>query len=91
MAPLLRLTNLTDVCIEENDAGIILKPNGEIRVFTTGNVDAAALSPQQTQQGERLMAMLAVLTNEGLLEGVMEKIADAEAQGVELVKLGRSH
>jgi hypothetical protein len=89
MPPILRLSNLSQVRIEENDAGIILKPDGSVRVFTTGEIDGNNLTPAQQEQGERLAVIMAVLGNNALFTAIYNQLVEAEAAGEDLLDLGK--
>ncbi|TXN08939.1 hypothetical protein FV222_00265 [Methylobacterium sp. WL103] len=55
--PLLTLDNLVSAPIEEGDAGFILKPNGEFKIFSTGAINAENMTAAQRAQGEKLLAL----------------------------------
>lgn len=73
----LKLENIVSAPIEQGDAGVILKPDGSFKIFTTGHIDAANLTEAQMQQGERLMALIYVLNDPTLIEGFATLAASA--------------
>lgn len=54
---LLKAENLVSAPIEDGDAGFILKPNGEFKIFSTGAIDAENMTDAQRAQGDKLLAL----------------------------------
>lgn len=48
--------------IEDGDAGIVLKPDGSFKLFSTGKIDFANMTEAQLAQGEKLVALAIALT-----------------------------
>jgi hypothetical protein len=58
---MLKLENIVSAPIEEGDAGIILKPDGSFKVFSTGAIDPKHLTNGQVDQGTKLIALSVAL------------------------------
>lgn len=65
---LIDLGNLLDTPIQEGDAGIVLKPDGTFRIFTTGEIDGENLTSAQHEQGRKLIALSLALKHEQIMD-----------------------
>ena len=81
--PILKLAHITSVRIEEGDAGVIVKADGSIRVFTTGAMEGR-LTAAQEDQTEKVMVLVAVLSDEELYAAVLGHVAEHSADLVDL-------
>lgn len=75
----LTLENIVSAPIEQGDAGIILKPDGTFKVFTTGHIDAANLTEAQKGQGEKLMVLAGVLVDDDLYAAALVAVSNHSA------------
>ena len=81
---LLTLENTVTSPIEHGDAGVILKPDGTFRVFSTGV--EGALTPAQEAQGKKLIALAIALRYPEVMQ-VLERMAndpDIVGDGIDL-------
>ncbi|SER27442.1 hypothetical protein SAMN05216548_11459 [Faunimonas pinastri] len=85
MTALLNHENVTATPIEEGDAGIILKPDGTFKVFSTGLIDGANLTTAQQEQGKRLMALSVALAHPQVMDILLQMAADPDIVGEKVV------
>lgn len=81
---LLTLENTVSSPIEHGDAGVILKPDGTFKVFSTG-IDGP-LTPAQEAQGKKLIALAIALRYPEVMS-VLERMAndpDIVGEGIDL-------
>jgi hypothetical protein len=77
--------------IEEGDAGVILKKNGEFVVFNThGAIDPDNLTDRQVEQGQQLLGIAAALRVPQLME-VLLKVANDPTVFEQPVDVGAGH
>lgn len=74
--------------ITTGDAGIVLKPNGDVHVFTTGDYDPdpEKLTDEQFEQGLKLKALALVATQEALLVQILEIVKTIEDAGGDILE-----
>lgn len=82
---LLTLEDTVTAPIEQGDAGVILKPDGTFKVFSTG-VDGP-LTPAQEAQGRKLIALSIALRHPEVM-AVLERMANDPAIVGEGIDLG---
>ncbi|MCP1540124.1 hypothetical protein [Methylorubrum extorquens] len=58
---LLKQEDFVSAPVEHGDAGVILKPDGSFKIFSTGEIDGANLTPEQERQGKTLLALAVAL------------------------------
>lgn len=58
--------------IQEGDAGIIIRANGKIEVFSTGNVDISNLTEAQNTQAILIAAICNAVQNDAVLHDLVE-------------------
>ncbi|MBP2498352.1 hypothetical protein ABID82_005038 [Methylobacterium sp. PvP062] len=85
---LLTLENTVTSPIEHGDAGVILKPDGTFKVFSTG-VDGP-LTPAQEAQGRKLIALSIALRYPEVMM-VLERMANDPAIVGDGIDTGPSH
>lgn len=75
--PLLTIKNIVTSPIAEGDAGIILKPDGTFKVFSTGDI-GGELTEQQKAQGQKLVALAMALSIDMVMDTLLEMSSDPE-------------
>ncbi|UIN38381.1 hypothetical protein [Methylobacterium oryzae] len=85
---LLTLENTVTSPIEHGDAGVILKPDGTFKVFSTG-IDGP-LTPAQEAQGRKLIALSIALRYPEVMM-VLERMANDPAIVGDGIDTGPSH
>jgi len=78
---LLTHENIVSAPIESGDAGVILKPDGSFKVFSTGKLDVANLSEEQIQQGKVLLALAVALKYPEIMDILMMAATDPAIVG----------
>jgi hypothetical protein len=81
----LTLENVVSAPIEDGDAGIILKADGNFKVFSTGI--EGDLTPAQIAQGKKLMALAVALKFPEVM-AILERMASDPAVVGEGIDLG---
>ena len=81
------LDNFLDEPIEDGDAGIVLKANGDFQVFTTVGADPAAMTDAQAAQGRNLQILALVLGHDELRQQIGELVDQLNAAGVDILQL----
>lgn len=88
MRHLLTHENLTSEPIGKGDAGIILKPDGTWKVFNCAEIGAdGKLTPEQEEQGLKLMALSVALSVPQAMTMLLELAADPAISGAGVVDL----
>ncbi len=90
MHTLLGPSTLLNSPIEEGDAGIVLKPDGTFKVFSTGKIDANNMTEAQLDQGEKLVALSLALTIPQILNMLKTMAADPDVVG-QISDVGPTH
>lgn len=90
MHALLGQSQLLASPIEEGDAGIVLKPDGSFKVFSTGKIDPDNMTESQMEQGERLVALSLALSIPRVLDMLKTMANDPEVVG-QALDLGRTN
>jgi hypothetical protein len=85
---LLKLENMVSAPIQEGDAGVILKPDGTFKVFSTGV--KGELTPAQHEQGRKLLAIAVALQHPEIMDILHRMAADPAIVG-DGVDLGGAH
>ena len=81
------LDSFLDEPIEDGDAGIVIKANGDFQVFTTVSVDPAAMTDAQAAQGRNLQILALVLGHDELRQQIGELVDQLNAARVDILQL----
>lgn len=86
---MLNKSNLVAEPIEKGDAGVILKSNGTVKVFTSADypADPDQLTDDQLEQGRRLQALALVAGNEELMQQILKIVDDLNEAGVDILEV----
>jgi hypothetical protein len=91
MQSLVQVANLVTEPLQPGDAAIILKPNGEWRVATTGDLDPNGLTDAQVAQAETLMALMVALRYPQVMQVLKNLAADPNVVGEDPVEVTSRH
>lgn len=69
--------------IQEGDAGIILKPDGSFKIFSTGKIEEP-LTPEQEMQGRKLLALTVALKTPQVMQLLTDMSNDPDIVGEEI-------
>lgn len=74
--------------IATGDVGIVLKPNGDVHVFTTGDYDSdpEKWTDAQIEQGLKLKALALVATQDDLMDKILEIVKTIEDAGGDILE-----
>jgi len=86
---LLNEQNLLTTPIQEGDVGIVIKPNGDWKVFTTGTIDPEHLTDEQQVQGERLVGLTIALSIPQVMDMLIKMANDPQVTGKNIISLKR--
>ena len=81
------IDSFLDEPIEDGDAGIVIKANGDFQVFTTVSVDPAKMTDAQAVQGRNLQILALVLGHDELRQQIGELVDQLNAAGVDILQL----
>jgi len=91
MEALLEVENILSRPIEAGDAGIVLKREGGFSVFSTGEIDPAALTPRQVEQGQILQALSVALQIPAIMHLLVTMANDPKIVGDKILNIASMH
>lgn len=88
----LETTNMVAGPITTNDVGLIIKENGDVKIFSTGGLapqpDGTPLSPAQEAQGRKLMCLLLATQSEDIMRELEARLDEQLGRGFDFVEAG---
>jgi hypothetical protein len=87
---MLTLENILSAPIADGDAGLVLKLNGEFKVFSTTPLDGEGdMTDEQFIQTRKLQALSLVLSSPELMDQLFDVLDQMDEAGVDLIDLGK--
>ncbi len=90
---LINLKNIVAEPIQQGDAGIILRKNGDFQIFSThgDELDPNNMTERQIEQGKILMAFATAMQIPRVMELLIEMSLDPDIVGHDVANLGEKH
>lgn len=86
---MLTLENILSAPIADGDAGLILKLNGEFKVFSTTALDGDNMTDEQFQQARKLQALSLVLSSDEVMQQLFDVLDEMDEAGVDMISIGK--
>ena len=88
---MLTLENILSAPIADGDAGLILKLNGEFKVFSTTALDGDNMTDEQFQQARKLQALSLVLSSDEVMQQLFDVLDEMDEAGVDMISIGKTN